>query len=165
MKVRLDEHLSYRVANAIKALLADRTGLTVDWVRDEHPPGTLDSNWIRKFADDGGHAFLSGDFRILQHWPDLIAYIESGLVSFFPPPGFDRLKGYGQASLIIRWWPAVIEKVKISQRGDCWRIPMEWTPDVTKFKKLEDPRLRTKEQKLANRIRPLATIHQFRGKG
>jgi hypothetical protein len=60
-----------------------------DWVRDEHPPGTTDPNWIRKFADDGGQAFLSGDFQILQHWPDLIAYIGSGLIAFFPPPGFE----------------------------------------------------------------------------
>jgi hypothetical protein len=110
-----------------------------DWVRDEHPPGTTDPNWIRKFADDGGQAFLSGDFQILQHWPDLIAYIGSGLIAFFPPPGFDRLKGYGQASLIIRW-PGIVEKTKVSQRGECWRVPMLWTPDVTKFEKLEDPR-------------------------
>jgi hypothetical protein len=114
---------------------------------DEHPPGAKEPNWIRKFANDNGDVIVSGDFQILQHWPDLIAYIESGLISFFPPSGFGRLKGYGQAALIMRWWPAIIEKAKVSQRGDCWRIPWTWTPDVTKFEKLETRALRQKTSK------------------
>lgn len=83
MRVRLDENLSYRVAGAIRAILSGRTGLVVDWVRDEHPPGTTDPSWISKFAADGGHAILSGDPNILQHWPDLIAYME--MTSRFSP--------------------------------------------------------------------------------
>src|ERR1700722_18397321 len=118
--------LSYRVANALKAFLANRTGLEITWVRDFHPPGTDDPTWLMAFARDGGDAILSGDPNILQHWPNLVAYIESGLVSFFPPSGFSDLKGFGQASLLIRWWPAMIEKAKISERGDCWRIPLTW---------------------------------------
>jgi hypothetical protein len=43
---------------------------------------------------------------------------------------------------------------------------MAWTPDVTKFEKLEDPRFNprfnTKDQQIASGILPLATVHQFR---
>jgi hypothetical protein len=134
----------------------------VDWVRDEHPPCTTDPSWISKFATDGGDAILSGDSNILQHWPDLIAYMESGLVSFFPPSGFGRLNGYGQASLILRWWPCIVEKIKIAARGDAWRIPMTWTPDVTTFKKLVDPRFSSAEDRLRRGVQPVATVHQFR---
>jgi hypothetical protein len=162
LRVRLDENLSYRVADAVRAILSGRTGLVVDWVRDEHPPGTTDPSWISKFAADGGNAIVSSDTNILQHWPDLIAYMESGLVSFFPPTGFDRLKGYGQASLIMRWWPCIVEKIKTSAQGDAWRIPMSWTPDVTTFKKLEDPRFNSAEKRRGLGIRPVATLRQFR---
>lgn len=162
MKVRLDENLSYRVANALKAFLADRTGLSVDWVRDHHPPGTKDPSWIRQFADDGGHAIISGDYQILQHWPDLIAYIESGLVSFFPPPNFDKLRGFGQASLMIRWWPVMVEHAKSAPRGTCWRLPMHWTPEPAKLQPLRDPRVATAAQQVSVGIQPPGTVHQFR---
>ena len=165
MKVRLDENLSYRVSGAIRAILSGRTGLVVDWVRDEHPPGVTDPSWISKFAADGGAAIVSGDADILQHWPDLIAYMESGLISFFPPPGFDRLRGYGQASLFLRWWPCIVEKIKMSRAGDAWRLPMSWTPDVTSFKKLEDPRFDSAEKRQRLGIKSVATVHQFRPAG
>jgi hypothetical protein len=138
--------LSYRVANALKAFLADRTGLEISWVRDFVPPGTNDPTWLRAFAAEGGIAVVSGDGNILQHWPNLIAYHESGLVSFFPPTGFQhKLTGFAQAALLIRWWPAIIEQIKISERSTSWRIPMHWTPDITKFERLRDPRINAAE--------------------
>ncbi|KRR11299.1 hypothetical protein CQ12_05600 [Bradyrhizobium jicamae] len=161
MKIRLDENLSYRVAKALRAFLADRSGLEVTWVRDFHPPGTDDPSWLKAFAAEGGNAILSGDARILQHWPNLIAYMESGLISFFPPSSFDDLKGFGQASLLLRWWPVIVEKTKLSQAGDCWRIPMTWTPDITRLERLRDPRLGTKELKESHDI-ATATVHTFR---
>jgi hypothetical protein len=51
------------------------------------------------------------------------------------------MKGYGCAAFLVRWWPAIVEKIKLSERGDRWRIPMLWTPDVTKFQPLKDPRI------------------------
>jgi len=62
---------------------------------------------------------LSGDPNILQHWPNLIAYIESGCIGFFPPSSFGELKGFGQASLLIRWWPAIIDK---DETVPTWRL-------------------------------------------
>ncbi len=50
-----------------------------------------DPAWIKKFAADDGDVIISGDWQILQHWPDLVAYIESGLISFFPSAGFGKL--------------------------------------------------------------------------
>jgi hypothetical protein len=48
---------------------------------------------------------------------------------------------YGQAALILRWWPAIIEKIKICQRGERWRLPIQWT-DIShdKLEPLKDPR-------------------------
>jgi hypothetical protein len=162
LKVRLDEMLSYRVANALKAFMAGRSGLQVSWVRDSNPPGTNDPTWLRAFASEGGHTVISGDGNILQHWPNIIAYVESGLISFFPPSGFQhQLTGFAQAALLIRWWPAIIEKAKISKPGNCWRFPMSWTPDVTKFEAISDPRIATPAQRQARQI-VAATVHQLR---
>lgn len=159
MKIRLDAQISYRVANALKAFVSNRSGgLVIDWVGDDNPPGTTDPTWIRKYSESGGIAIISGDGKILQNRADLVAYIESGLIGFWVPHRFDDFKGYAQAAILLRWFPAIVEKVKASERGDCWQFPMSWTPDIKTFKQLRDPR----EHPSAATARPLATIHQFR---
>jgi len=144
--------------------MADRGGFEVSYVRDLHPPKTNDPTWLSAFASEGGHTMISGDPRILQHWPNIVAYIESGLVCFFPPPTFANLDGFTKAALVIRWWPFIIEKAKASNPGDCWRFPFLWTPDAAKFEKLEDPRFETEKQREEHGITK-ATRQSFRPGG
>ena len=116
------------------------SGNEVSFVRHGH--GGPDPDWITEFAAEGGVAIVSGDHDILQHWPNLIAYTKSGLISFFPPKAYEHLGAYGRAAFIVRWWPAIIEKIKISQRGDRWRLPMQWVHvDHTQMKAINDPRI------------------------
>ena len=144
MKICFDENISPRVANAVLALTGNRKGFEVCYVRQLFGPSTPDPHWMKHFAGDDGTAIVSGDYDILQHWPNLIAYIESGLISFFPPTVFKRLRGYSRAALLIRWWPTIIEKIKMSDRGDIWRMPMTWTPDIGSMKQIHDPRVAKK---------------------
>jgi hypothetical protein len=162
LKIRIDENLSPRVAAALKGFMGGRSGFSVDYVGDHHPPRTSDPSWIRQFASEGGNAIISGDAKILANWPDLIAYMESGLIGFFPPPKFNDLKGAGQAALIMRWWPCIIEKAKVSKPSDCWRLKLIWNPDVTDFEALKDPRFATAEARTGQGCQPVATVHQFR---
>jgi hypothetical protein len=162
LKIRLDENLSFRIANALIAYMANRDGFEVShntFVAQGHK----DPAWLIKFASDDGDMIISGDWKILQHWPDLVAFTESGLVSFFPPPQFGQMIGYARAAFILRWWPAMIEKYKVSARGDRWRLPPHWTPDQTKITALQDPRLKTDDQKRERKIQPIGKVHQFRG--
>lgn len=140
MKIRLDENVSPRVAKAILALTERRRGFEVTHVRQVHGPKTTDEDWMAYFVREGGTAIVSGDYNILKHWPDLIAYKESGLIGFFPPPAFNGWTGYAKAALLIRWWPSILEKIQSSSQGDTWRIPSRWTPDPNSFKSLDDPR-------------------------
>jgi hypothetical protein len=119
-------------------VVSNRPGYEVSFVRHGGP----DPDWIRAFAMEGGTAIVSGDYDILQHWPNLIAYTESGLISFFPPKAYNKLGGFGRIAFIVRWWPAIVEKTKISMRGDRWRLPMNWSEiDHTKMDVLKDPRI------------------------
>ena len=74
MKIRLDENLSHRVAVAVMAIVTNRPGYEVSYVRQDHREGTTDPDWLRAFAEKDGTAIVSGDHRILQHWPNLVAY-------------------------------------------------------------------------------------------
>lgn len=112
------------------AITANREGFEVSHVLDVHDKGIDDVDWITRFSDEGGTAIISGDNNILKNWPNLIAYKESGLIGFFPPPKFSGLTGYAKAALLIRWWPVIVEKIKLSSLGDTWRVPMYWTPNI-----------------------------------
>jgi len=139
LKIRLDECIANRIARAIAEVTTNRPGYEISYV--QHGQGGYDPDWIRKFAAEDGTAIVSGDHDIIQHWPNLIAYTESGLISFFPPKAYAHLKAYGRAAFILRWWPAIIEKIKLSNRGDRWRLPMQWMEiDHTKMTALKDPR-------------------------
>ncbi len=142
MKIRLDNNLSPRVCEAVAAALPNRDGYEVSHYGTTHPPGTSDPDWLRAFAADGGTAIVSGDARILQNWPDLVAYTETGLISFFPPHPFEKLDRFGKVAYIVRWWPAIIEKIKIGQPGDRWRLPFNWERQHTSMQLLVDPRVK-----------------------
>ena len=160
MRIRLDENLSPRVATAVQAIAGNRSGFDVSHNRDGYA-GVADPLWLKSFASADGDVVVSGDANILQNWPDLIAYHESGLVAFFPSPAFQRFKGYARAAFILRWWPAIIEKAKESEAGDCWRLPMQWTPDLRSFQRLKDPRLANNETLIEASERGSRTKHPF----
>jgi hypothetical protein len=123
----LDENLSPRIANALVALVGNRPGYEVGYVRQDHGRGTDDPSWLAAFAAQDGTAIVSGDHKILLHWPNLVAYKATDLISFFPPSEFDRINGFGKAAFLIRWWPVIVEKIKLSQQGDRWRLKYKWT--------------------------------------
>lgn len=142
------------------ALTANRKGFEVSYVRKDNPAGTEDPNWLKTFAAQGGTAIVSGDHDILQHWPNLVAYAESGLIAFFPPTEFGRMHGYGRAAFLIRWWPAIIEKMKAVESGTAWRMAMSWTPNHVNFHEIKDPRIEA--AKANGQIKPSGRAHQFR---
>ncbi|MDX9860542.1 MAG: hypothetical protein RBS99_06450 [Rhodospirillales bacterium] len=162
MKIRIDENVSKRVARAVMELTANRSGFEVSYVRDDNGPKTPDPAWMRRFASDGGTAIVSGDPKILQHWPNLVAYTETGLIGFFPAPFFGNMKGYGRAAFLIRWWPAIVEKIKDADAGTTWRMPASWTADISNFERLKDPRIDGREAQERHGIVPTAEVYQFR---
>jgi hypothetical protein len=52
------------------------------------------------------------------------------------------MRAFTRAAFIIRWWPAIVEKVKVSKLGDRWRLPLIWqNADHTKMETIKDPRI------------------------
>jgi hypothetical protein len=140
INIRLDENVANRIARAVMELTGHRDGYKVSYVR--HGDGSTDPDWIKKFAEEDGAAIVSGDYNILQHWPNLVAYTESGLISFFPPYEFRVMGGFAKAAFYLRWFPAILEKIRVSERGDRWRLPMIWvSTDHMKMEPIKDPRV------------------------
>ena len=140
MKIKFDENISPRLVDAIRRLEIDAS-IELGSVLEDYGQGTADPQWMFRFRDEGGLAMVSGDHNILQKTVNLVASTESGLVSVWPPPGWPELKRWGQAALLLRWWPVIKQKIAASSLGDRWRIPMQWTPGIEAFKPIRDPRV------------------------
>lgn len=140
MKIKFDENISPHIVQAIRCLETDRA-IKIESVLEDYGAGTSDPDWMFKFRDEGGVGMISGDHRILQDPVNLVAYTESGLISLWPDTGWQTLKRYGQAALLARWWPCIKERLSTSTKGQRWRIPMLWTPEVAKLKEMKDPRV------------------------
>jgi hypothetical protein len=116
LKIRLDECIANRIARATIEITANRPGYEVSYI--QHGDDSVDPDWITKFFDEDGTAIVSGDHDILQHWPNLIAYTESGLISFFPPKCYVQQKAYGRAAFFTRWCARRLM--------DDTRLPLDW---------------------------------------
>lgn len=139
MKIRFDENISPRLVAAVRALEPDHL-VEITHIRDQYQTGLPDPDWMFQFRDEGGTAMISGDHNILQTPVNLKAYTESGLISIWPPANWPQYKRFGQAALVIVWWPAIKARIERSVDGEQWRIPPQWTPGVDLFKPLQNPR-------------------------
>jgi hypothetical protein len=74
---------------------------------------------------------LAGFGGLYRNWTNL----------FFPTKPFEQLDRFGKVAFWVRWWPAVLEKIKLSKKGDRWRVPMGWTPSHITMQLLSDPRI------------------------
>jgi PIN like domain len=140
VKIKFDENISIRLVDAIRRLEIDAS-IKLGSVLEDYGQGVADSQWMFQFKDEGGLAMISGDHNILQKPVNLVAYTESGLISIWPPHGWPELKRWGQAALLLRWWPVIKQKIVASSPGDRWRIPMQWTPSIEACKPIHDPRV------------------------
>lgn len=140
MKIKFDENISPHIVQAIRCLETDKN-ILVESVLEDYGAGTSDPDWMFRFKDEGGLGMISGDHKILQDPANLVAYTESGLISIWPDSSWQPLKRFGQAALLARWWPCIKQRIASSSRGQRWRLPTLWTPEVSKFKELRDPRL------------------------
>jgi hypothetical protein len=71
----------------------------------------------------GGRLVLSGDPGIAYRPHQAVAFIDSGLISFFPAGGWAKLSGEEKTVLVVYWWPTIATVAKQANEGSCWRIP------------------------------------------
>lgn len=135
IRIRLDENLSHKIAQALRAL-----GLPSD-VKIESPheqgeAGLDDVSWIETFSRRGGRCVLSGDGMMRYREPERAALEAGGLIAIYVPvPAFWRpLRKLGQAALIVRWYPVIEELARTGTPGTHFRIPTSWSPDLSKLR-------------------------------
>lgn len=135
IRIRLDENLSHKIAQAIRALRIP-SDVKIESALEEKESGLSDVSWIELFTRRGGRCVLSGDGMMHYREPERAALEAGGLVAIFVPvPRFWRpLRKWGQAALILRWYPVIEIMARTAEPGSHWRIPPSFSPDITKLR-------------------------------
>ncbi len=130
MKIALDEHIAPTLTEALKALQGDTGMLGVEIVsaRDYPVPKSMsDVPWLEKFAADGGKVVISGDAKMRGKLHEQRALVEAGFMVFFLARQWNRMRSHDKAAMLIKAWPAIIQKIRTAQPPCLFEIPCSWT--------------------------------------
>lgn len=138
--IRFDENISRRIPDALRQLHLPQD-VTVESAHDANAVGHPDIDWLADFARRGGTCIVSGDERMRDRPAERAALQASGVLAVFPPEGrfWTPLRLHGQAAFLIRWFPAITQLAQREPAGDHFRLPMEWSADIDRIRRL--PRL------------------------
>ncbi|HVF59771.1 MAG TPA: hypothetical protein VNJ70_08190 [Thermoanaerobaculia bacterium] len=122
MKFLVDNHLSYRLADAL-GQLADYEGDTVVHIRNKFGEGVKDVEWVPRLASEGEWVIVSGDCKIRTKPQERQVFFAAQLTTFFLAPGWTNCGFWEQAFLLVKWWPKIGEQARLVERGRVFEVP------------------------------------------
>lgn len=134
-------------------------GLAVESAKDYAPKKgepdyqrKSDVPWIRRFAEAGGKVIVSGNTDMAKQPHERKALVEAGLVTIFFEPQWSKWPFFRKCSLLIHWWPAIVQTAKSAKPGTFWRVPSDFNPSgVLRQIPNEDAQLQKIARQLAQR--------------
>ncbi len=120
MKLLVDNNLPPVLGRGLGALFAERHDVV--HIKDKFGRGNLpDIEWIDVLGKEGGWSILSGDRNIAKKKPSREAFLNAGLIGFFPLPALMKLPLHRQAARILTLWPAIEATSGAIERG-CFEL-------------------------------------------
>jgi hypothetical protein len=126
--VALDHCLSPRLKTVLAAAYGHE-GFRFLHLREIGVAGsTPDPDWATAYKRFGGKVVLSGDVRIATTPHLALAFLDNGLLCFFPDGAYAALKVHAQLAFLVHSWPRVAAKIvetlpTVGDVGTLWRIP------------------------------------------
>jgi hypothetical protein len=123
VKVALDFCLSPRLVGVLRELYGHLGYNFLHLQALAIAGNTPDPRWAEKYKKFGGSVILSGDSKIAYKPHEALAFIDNGLISFFPVEAWASLKAPAQAAVFVYWWPKIAAMLDTVEPGTCWRLP------------------------------------------
>lgn len=89
--------------------------------------GKSDVNWIVPYAKAGGQVIVSGDGMMRQRPHERLALVQANMVVFFFDRSWNNEAFWAKCSLLLRWWPMMIEAAKAAPTPSFWVVPATWS--------------------------------------
>lgn len=109
--------------------------------------GGEDHDWAKVFREKGGQVVFSGDITIARKPCQQKAFLDQGLICFFPKHPFQNLKMHQQSAYMIHNWKLIADQLRSGAISEpsCWQVPTTYrarnlTLSEIIFKKMEIPK-------------------------
>ena len=99
---------------------------SLDTVDDHAARGVEDQIWVRRFAESGGRAIVSGDINITKRAHEIAAINETGLRLIVLHERWPRERKHIQISYLFYWWPHIEQALRGAGPGKCFKVPWGW---------------------------------------
>ena len=122
MRICADENVALKLSHLIREQLLSRQH-TLDTI-DEHQGGGVDDQiWVRRFAEAGGEAIVSGDFAMTKRAAEIVAIAETGLRLIVLDQAWPRAPKHWQIAYLFFWWPAIEKSLEECKPRQCLKVP------------------------------------------
>lgn len=101
MKLITDEHVSPKIARAIREIALEKTWTIETIIGNESYAGQEDEDWVSLFARAGGRGFVSADRKMLKRATLLEKITQTGLVAVCLPSEWAEAKRQYQAAHVL----------------------------------------------------------------
>lgn len=130
MRFILDENFSFRIAKILRVLIEGQLPIyEIEHLdKDLNQGGVPDPEWLASLPSNEQISLLTKDHGIRKRPHERAAWRKSGVITFFFRDGWFYTKGNEQASLMIKWWPAILEIASGANNGDVFSIPYNSKP-------------------------------------
>lgn len=128
MKIRANEHISEEIVRAVREI-ALSPGWNLSHVIEVGDRGSEDEHWITKFANEGGHAVLSGDTDFFKRHHLVLAVNRTGIRVIHMPSKWSNARCELQAAHILLWWRRIEKMVSDMSARECYRPPWNISED------------------------------------
>lgn len=98
----------------------------LETVDDHRARGVEDEIWVRRFANAGGEAIVSGDAAMTKRPHEIVAINETGLRLVVLDERWPRQKKHIQISYLFYWWPHIEAALALAGVGKCLKVPWGW---------------------------------------
>jgi hypothetical protein len=122
LKVRADEHISQEIVRSVREM-ALTPGWELSHVVEAGDGGAKDEHWITRFANQGGHAILSGDTDFFLLPVQVVAVFQTGIRVIHLPSKWSNAGCRMQATHILLWWGRIERKISEMKGRQCYRPP------------------------------------------
>lgn len=112
--------------------------------------GGPDEDWARKFHEQGGDVVLSGDMGIGRRPHQQAAFIDSGLICYFPKHPFQELGKFKKSAYLIHNWELIHHHLLEVKGPSCWAMPTKHRNDVLSLSKIEFKKMNIPESVLSD---------------
>jgi hypothetical protein len=135
IKVALDANVPPRVVDMLAAGYTDQ-GFEFYWEPQFAAADAPDEFWAEAFRRFGGRIVISGDKDIARKPHQMMAFIESGMTSFFCQSRWSSMSFGFKAAHLAYWWPKIAEHIERDGRPSCWWIPLNTSGNALKAAEL-----------------------------